>query len=155
MWAVVVVDKVGATVVGQVSDPTRLKGGQKGAEGDAVRANGTAERVGEGSKNRSRGEGEVEGREGDGEARNGGVSSSNKNNRESLTPPPLATLTRHCCSRDGRGWSSWMVHASEVDGCWERMEEWTNCSRSIGSREMRRHLGRSTHGMVGKGRNKE
>ena len=31
MWAVVVVDKVGATVVGQVSDPTRLKGGQKGA----------------------------------------------------------------------------------------------------------------------------
>ena len=30
-------------------------------EGDAVRANGTAERVGEGSKNRSRGEGDRRG----------------------------------------------------------------------------------------------
>ena len=40
-----------------------------------------------------------------------------------------------------------MVRASEDDGCWERMEERTNCGRSLGSREMRRqHMGRSTGG---------
>ena len=111
-------------------------------EGDAARANGTAERAGEGSKNNSR---RVVARTG---PQRGAkiLSRSNNNNRDSLTPPPLATLTRHCCGRDGRGWSSWKVRTSEDDGCWVRMEERTNCGRSIGNREMRRHMGRSTGG---------